>query len=476
MTIDDAATAVSPNGAISDAARLSLSTEAARNLTTTTKTQPQMQGISSRWLLKMLPWVNVSGGTYRVNRRLSLAVGRGRVEFVLNGADDVRIVPRTLARLPTLRGYDDEDVLVELASMFRPRDVRAGETIAAAGAPLDEAYLIAHGKVKRVGVGKYDTEQLLGVLADGDQFGDEGLEQEDPRWQCTVTAVTAGTLLVLPWADFRALYDRSASLRDHLARYVRELQRPTNHRGEANVELTSGHEGEVEIPGTYVDYDLEPREYQLSVVQTVLRVHSRVADLFNDPMNQVEEQLRLTIEGMRERQEWEMLNNRDFGLLHNADYGQRISTWSGPPTPDDMDDLLSMRRKTKLFLAHPKTIAAFFRECNKRGLVPGSVDVNGNAVPAWRGVPIFPCGKIPIVDGHTSSIIAMRTGEEDQGVVGLFQTGIPDEYEPGLNVRFMGIDEKAIISYLASAYYSAAILVPDAIGVLENVEIAAPRS
>ncbi|SFT32355.1 hypothetical protein SAMN04487904_10133 [Actinopolyspora lacussalsi subsp. righensis] len=65
----------------------------------------------------------------------------------------------------------------------------------------------------------------------------------------------------------------------------------------------------------------------------------------------------------------------------------------------------------------------------------------------------------------------MRTGEQNQGVVGLHQTGIPDEYQPGLSVRFMGIDDKAIISYLVSAYYSAAVLVPDALGVLEHVEI-----
>ena len=81
-------------------------------------------------------------------------------------------------------------------------------------------------------------------------------------------------------------------------------------------------------------------------------------------------------------------------------------------------------------------------------------------MPAWRGVPICPCGKIPVTDGQTTSIIAMRTGEDDQGVVGLHQTGIPDEYQPGLNVRFMGINEKAVMSYLVSAYYSAAVLVP----------------
>jgi hypothetical protein len=65
----------------------------------------------------------------------------------------------------------------------------------------------------------------------------------------------------------------------------------------------------------------------------------------------------------------------------------------------------------------------------------------------------------------------MRTGLDDEGVIGLHQTGIPDEVQPGLNARFMGIDDKAIISYLVSTYYSVAVLVPDALGVLENVEI-----
>ena len=65
----------------------------------------------------------------------------------------------------------------------------------------------------------------------------------------------------------------------------------------------------------------------------------------------------------------------------------------------------------------------------------------------------------------------MRTGEADQGVIGLHQTGIPDEIEPGMNARFMGINEKAVISYLVSAYFSAAVLVPDALGILEDVEI-----
>jgi hypothetical protein len=65
----------------------------------------------------------------------------------------------------------------------------------------------------------------------------------------------------------------------------------------------------------------------------------------------------------------------------------------------------------------------------------------------------------------------MRVGEKNQGVIGLHQSGIPDEVEPSLSVRFMGINEKAIINYLVSIYFSAAVLVPDALGILESVEI-----
>lgn len=103
----------------------SLGTAAARNLATTTKSAPQMQEITSRWLLKMLPWVQVQGGTYRVNRRLSYAVGDGRVTFVQTG-DRVSVIPAELGELPALREFGDEEVLAELARRCEQRDVAAG--------------------------------------------------------------------------------------------------------------------------------------------------------------------------------------------------------------------------------------------------------------------------------------------------------------------------------------------------------------
>ena len=449
----------------------SLSTEAARQLTTTTKTEPQMQGISSRWLLRRLEWVDVKGGCYRVNRRRTLTPGRGRVQFVQNSADDVRIIPETLRALPILAEFPDTAVLEELAALFSVRHVERSQVIVTQGEPVTEAFIIAHGRLGRYATGMYGGTSALGVLADGDQLGDEAVGKDSPLWSQTVRTETDAVLMAVSWAAFGGLLAARPALAAHLERFVAASRLKTDKGGEAAIDIAAGHSGEPSIPGTFVDYDASPREYELSLTQTVLQIHSRVQDLFNDPYNQTEQQIRLTIEAIREREEWEILNNRDFGLLHNAAYEQRINTATGAPTPDDMDALLSMRRRTRFLLAHPRAISAFFAECNRRGLMPLSTDVDGHQVPAWRGVPIFPCGKIPVTGHQTTTILAIRTGEKDQGVVGLRQTGIPDEVEPSLNVKHMGINQQAIVSYLVSAYYSAAILVPDAIGLLENVQL-----
>ncbi|MEU4571106.1 family 2B encapsulin nanocompartment shell protein [Nonomuraea sp. ATR24] len=450
--------------------QLSLSTDAARNLATTTKTAPQMQEITSRWLLKLLPWVQTSGGVYRVNRRLTYTLGDGRITFSTTGSE-VRVVPAELSELPMLRGYDDIEVLEALAYRFAQREVEPGEEIVREDEPVDQLVLIAHGRVGKEAQGAYGDTQNLGVLADGDYLGEQ-LLSGGGQWEFSAKAKTATTVLTLSREDFQQLLDRSPSLREHLEAWQAASDRASNDYGEAAIDMSSGHSGEPVLPGTFVDYELSPREYELSVAQTVLRVHSRVSDLYNQPMNQLDQQLRLTVEALRERQEDELINNREFGLLHNADFSQRVRTRTGPPTPDDMDDLLAkVWKEPAFFLAHPQTIAAFGRECSKRGLYPQSSEVNGHRVPAWRGVPIFPCNKIPVSGRRTSSVLLMRTGQENQGVVGLHQTGIPDEYQPSLSVRFMNINEKAVVSYLVSAYYSVAVLVPDALAVLEDVEI-----
>ena len=239
-----------------------------------------------------------------------------------------------------------------------------------------------------------------------------------------------------------------------------------------DVRTACSERGEADLlPTTFVDYDEHPRELYLNAVTTVLDVHTRISDLYSSPHDQIKEQLRLTIETIKERQESELITNADYGLLANVDDEQRIVPLTGAPTPDDLDDLLSkVWKRPSFFLTHPLAIAAFGRECTRRGVPPPTLCVNGGVFLTWRGIPLVPSDKIPLVDGRTS-ILLLRVGEEHQGVVGLYQPNLPGEQSIGLSVRFMGISRNAIASYLISLYCSLAVLTPDALAVLEDVEV-----
>ncbi len=150
---------------------------------------------------------------------------------------------------------------------------------------------------------------------------------------------------------------------------------------------------------------------------------------------------------------------------------QRISTLTGAPTPDDLDDLLTkVWKEPAFFLTHPLGIAAFGRECTRRGVPPPTVSLFGSQFLTWRGIPLIPSDKVPMTDGKTSFIL-LRVGDKRQGVVGLYQPGLPGEQGPGLSVRFMGINKNAIASYLISLYCSLAVHSDDALAVLEDVEV-----
>ena len=233
------------------------------------------------------------------------------------------------------------------------------------------------------------------------------------------------------------------------------------------------------IPQGYVEYEAKPREYRLANISTIINVHTAVEDVYSSPFDQAKEQLELAIESLRERQESQLINNDDYGLLKNIADKQRIQPRNGAPTPDDLDELISkVWKEPSFFLAHPRAIAAFERECTKRGVPPVTANIAGGTFILWRGIPIIPTNKL-LVDGlkepksksGKTNILLVRTGEAKRGVIGLYQRNLKNEQSRGLAVRFRGIDDKGTASYLLSLYCSAAILADDAIAVLEDVEV-----
>jgi hypothetical protein len=243
--------------------------------------------------------------------------------------------------------------------------------------------------------------------------------------------------------------------------------------------LCSRDPKKIDIPQGYVAYETKPREYQLNSISTIINVDTKVSDVYSSPYDQIGEQISLAIESLKERQESQIVNSDDYGLLKNVTDAQRVQTRDGRPMPDDLDELITkVWKEPSFFLAHPRAVAAFARECTRRGVPPVVAGIAGGNFITWRGIPIIPTDKL-FVDGQKNpkgkagktNILLVRTGEAKRGVIGLYQAGLPNEQSRGLSVRFRGIDDNGVASYLLSLYCSVAILADDAIAVLEDVEV-----
>jgi hypothetical protein len=69
------------------------------------------------------------------------------------------------------------------------------------------------------------------------------------------------------------------------------------------LEVVCGQKDEKPLPESFLDYEEKPREYTLCAFSVVLDVHTRVSDLYSNSYDQVREQLRLSVENVKERQE-----------------------------------------------------------------------------------------------------------------------------------------------------------------------------
>ncbi|HMA30206.1 MAG TPA: family 2B encapsulin nanocompartment shell protein [Casimicrobiaceae bacterium] len=447
--------------------RTSLGETAARNLADVTKTAPQMGSISPRWLLRMLPWADVEAGLFRLNRVRVVGSEIQRVETRVDG-ERALLSPENLRAIPLFRALDLE-ALSALSARFESRQVPSDATIVREGDPGEEMFIICRGKVEVTRSNPAGGRSFLSVLEDGDFFGEMALLRSEPR-NATVRAVAPTLVLVLNRTSLQALVKDRPTLLASLeaAAAAREPQKTT-------IELSTVRDGEPAIKTTFVDYEENPLEIALSSITTTLRVHSRVMDLYNQPFDQLREQARLVIEAMKERQEWELINNDRFGLGGSIVPSMRVRTRSGPPTPDDLDELLArVWKEPAFFLAHPDAIAAFGRECTARGVPPPTVTLFGSQFLTWRGVPLVPSDKCAIDrsgPAPTTRMFLVRAGQDRRGVVGLHQPSIGDERLPSFALRFNGIDEKGIASYLVTVYFSLAILADDAAGSLDGVEL-----
>src|ERR1700685_2492052 len=123
-----------------------LSVPGARTLSHPTLTVPQMLAESPRWLLHLLPWVNVPGGVYQVNRRRIVLRQSGRIATQFEG-DVARIDFGALRALSLLRTADDA-LLTAVARLLVEERRGEDEELYKEGDAGEKFYIIVRGKVE----------------------------------------------------------------------------------------------------------------------------------------------------------------------------------------------------------------------------------------------------------------------------------------------------------------------------------------
>ena len=124
----------------------SVTTSVARNLATTTKTSPKMMSITPRWMLSLLPWVQVDGGTFRVNRTKVELSKAERIGVEING-DDVSFTPESLRSVPLFSRLPDA-IIARMTSRFKTEAVSLGNKLIVEGEDRSKFFIIAQGQVE----------------------------------------------------------------------------------------------------------------------------------------------------------------------------------------------------------------------------------------------------------------------------------------------------------------------------------------
>src|SRR6478735_3540049 len=156
----------------------SVTTAVARNLATTTKTSPKMMSITPRWMLNLLPWVQVNGGTYRVNRTKVELSKAERIGVDITG-EVASFSPESLRSVPLFSQLPDA-VIARMTNRFKTEAVSLGNKLIVEGEDRSKFFIIAQGQVEVLSKGVHGSNLRIALLTEGEYFGENDLVSDKP--------------------------------------------------------------------------------------------------------------------------------------------------------------------------------------------------------------------------------------------------------------------------------------------------------
>lgn len=211
-----------------------------------------------------------------------------------------------------------------------------------------------------------------------------------------------------------------------------------------------------------IEYHHQPTEIEIIPIETLIKVPSKIYDIMNYPHNQMNHQIRLTIENILEQQEKYFINNPQTGLITYCNKNGRLLEYSTRVTPDILDDLLALVwNKPSFYLMHPSTLSEFGKACNNKSLNTGNTELFGYQFVTWRGLPIIVSDKIPC--DKTTYVFLIRTGLKDSGVIQLYNLTPTKSGYPGIFIETSMTDNLGSVNTRVTSYANVAVLSNEAI-------------
>lgn len=331
-----------------------------------------------------------------------------------------------LKSVPLFKDLSDEIIKKILAGIYY-KEVNAGDVIVKQNDPAKTFYIINNGSFDVIIKSVDGKDLLIRSLTGGDYFGEIALLYDAPR-QATVKASTSGGLMVLNKETFEKIIENSG-IKDDLIEILDKRKKELSEI--YNDDLMNYKQS------LYVDTEVE---VPLTIIEDIF--------ITNDDKTLTQQLLEIKIETLKQKAEWEIISNKEFGLLNNISKNMILPENKNLQLIDRLDDLISLIYKPSLILANPKDIIKIEHECTQHNILMEMIELRGIKFMSWRGIPILPSRTIQ------DNIIALRTGTEDYGVVGICKDISNDYKVPGLLIEQIENNKYSIKLFLSIAFLS----------------------
>ena len=401
----------------------------------------RIPSFSRGWLIEFLPWEKVLTNYYKIAQ---IKLVNNKILEKLSNSKNVNMfevidsyfLSDVLKSVPLFKDLSEEIIKKLLAGIYY-KEVNAGDIIVKQNDPAKTFYIINNGCFDVTIRGVDGKDLLIRSLTGGDYFGEIALLYDVPR-QATITAATPGGLMVLNKETFEKVIENSG-VKDDLIEILNKRKK----------ELTEIYNDDLidYKQSLYIDNQIE---IPLIIIEDIF-----IANDNNDDKLLNQQLLEIKIESLKQEAEWELINNKDFGLLNNIAKNLILANNKNLQLLDRLDELISLIYKPSFFLANPKDIIKIERECNNHNLSMQTVALHGINFMSWRGVPIIPSKALQ------GNIVILRTGIPDYGIVGICKDTSNDYNVPGLLIEHIENNK-----YNIKLFLSISVLSNDSIAML----------